>query len=83
MEAKEEITEAQAATETQEVVPETTMEAVEVRIMVEITTVMAEDKAISETTTIGITTITEEVPLIIKAGRPSSARITSVVMQME
>lgn len=59
------------------------MEAVEARIMAEITTVMAEEEAISETTTIGITTITEEVPLTIKAGRPNSARITSVVMQME
>lgn len=83
MEAKEVITEAQAATETQEVGPELTMEAVEVRITAEITTVMAEEEAINETTTIGITTITEEVPLTIKAGRPSSARITSVVMQTE
>ena len=54
----------------------------EVRITAEITTVMAEEVAISETTTIGITTTTEEEVLTIKAGSLSSAQITSV-MEME
>lgn len=68
--------------ETQEVVPELTTEAGEVRITAEITTVMVEEVAISETTTIGITTTREEVVLTIKAGSLSSAQITSV-MEME
>lgn len=68
--------------ETQEVVPELTTEAGEVRITAEITTVMVEEVAISETTTIGITTTTEQVDLTIKAGSLSSAQITSV-MEME
>jgi hypothetical protein len=55
------------------------MEAEEARITAEITTVMAEEAAISETTTIGITTITEEVVLIIKAGSHNSGQITSVI----
>ena len=47
--------------------------------MAEITTVMVEEAAISETTTIGITTTTEEVLLTIKAGSLSSGQITSVM----
>lgn len=74
--------EPQALMETQEVVPELTTEAGEVRITAEITTVMVEEVAISETTTIGITTTTEQVDLTIKAGSLSSAQITSV-MEME
>lgn len=74
--------EPQALMETQEVVPELTTEAGEVRITAEITTVMVEEVAISETTTIGITTTREEVVLTIKAGSLSSAQITSV-MEME
>jgi hypothetical protein len=65
--------------ETQEVVPELTTEAGEVRITAEITTVMVEEVAISETTTIGITTTTEEELLTIKAGSLSSGQITSVM----
>jgi hypothetical protein len=65
--------------ETKEAVPDLTTEAVEVRIMAEITTVMVEEAAISETTTIGITTTTEEVLLTIKAGSLSSGQITSVM----
>ena len=65
--------------ETQEAVPDLTTEAVEVRIMAEITTVMVEEVAISEKTTIGITTTTEEELLTIKAGSLSSGQITSVM----
>jgi hypothetical protein len=43
---------------------------------------MVEEVAISETTTIGITTTTEQVDLTIKAGSLSSAQITSV-LEME
>jgi hypothetical protein len=68
--------------ETQEVVPELATEAEEVRITAEITTVTVEEGAISETTTIGITTTTEQVVLTIKAGNLSLAQITSV-MEME
>jgi hypothetical protein len=74
--------EALALMETQEEVPDLTTEAVEVRIMAEITTVMVEEAAISETTTIGITTTTEEVLLTIKAGSLSSGQIT-LVMETE
>lgn len=79
VEAKEEITEALAQTETQEAVPGSTMEAVEVKTTAEITTVMAEEVVTSVRTIIEITMITEEVPTTKAVSLNSAGQIISVM----